>query len=152
LASSGFQCHDPFLKSSDKASAGSVAEGFSFLSFQIFPGKFFPTRSARIDFIDDLKTAITIGKSEIQASGSDTRRAEPRYVQTLALLDRKIIGWGDAFRPTTDRLIFEQLDEKIRVEIENFQNWFAARRKTLSAREYRRALGIALLFDTPIPD
>jgi RNA-directed DNA polymerase len=151
LAKGGFQCHDPFLKSSDKASAGAVSDGFSFLSFQISPGKFFPTRAARNDFVDDLKTAIAVAKSEIQASGSEARRAEPRYVQALALIDRKIRGWGDAFRPTTDRLIFEQLDGKIHVEIENFKSWFAAHSEKLDAHQRRRAFGIALLSDTPSP-
>jgi hypothetical protein len=99
--------------------------------------------------MDDLRTAIAAAKSEIQASGSEARRAEPRYIQALALLDRKIRGWGDAFRPTTDRLIFEQLDEKIHVEIESFKSWFAVHIKKLDTRQQRRSLGIALLFDTP---
>jgi retron-type reverse transcriptase len=148
LRKSGFECHDPFSKSSDKASAGAVAEGFEFLSFRIAPGKIIPTRAACAEFISDIKAEIGSAKADIQ-SGMGVRRSEPRYVQTLALLDRKIRGWGDAFRPTTDRLIFDQLDERVRKEIETFEGWFVRATKDMGRRQFRRAQGIALLFDTP---
>jgi hypothetical protein len=148
LRKCGFECHDPFSGQSDKASAGSVIEGFEFLSFRIAPGKIIPTRAACTEFISDIKSEIGSAKASIQ-SGTNARRSEPRYMQTLALLDRKIRGWGDAFRPTTDRLIFDQLDERIRKEMEAFEAWFAKATKGLGKRQLRRAQSIALLFDTP---
>jgi hypothetical protein len=150
LAESDFQCHDPFTGGSKKASAGSVAEGFEFLSFKISPTTIVPTRAACADFLDDIKSEIESAKSAIQSDGSVARRAEPRYVQALSLLDRKIRGWGDAFRPTTERLIFGQLDSKISEELEKFQGWFSSQTKKHDLRRKRRALGVALLFDTPL--
>jgi hypothetical protein len=149
LAKSDFQCHDPFTGGSKKASAGIVAEGFEFLSFKISPTSIVPTRIACADFLDDIKSEIESARSDIQSTGSGARRAEPRYTQTLGLLDRKIRGWGDAFRPTTERLIFGQLDDKISEELEKFQGWFLGQTKKCDLRRKRRALGVALLFDTP---
>jgi RNA-directed DNA polymerase len=144
----GFKCHDPFTGRSGKASAGPVSEGFEFLSFRISPNKIVPTRAACADFVADVKLEIGSAKTEIRG-GLDVRRTQPRYVQTLALLDQKIRGWGDAFRPTTDRLIFDQLDDKLGIEIEDFRSWFEKHSKHLGKRQFRRAQGIALLFDTP---
>jgi hypothetical protein len=147
LGKSNFICHDPFHSASDKAASGPVAEGFEFLSFRIAPDKVAPTRAACNEFMDDLRSEMGAAKSAIQQSSS--RRAEPRYAQTLVLLDRKIRGWGDAFRPATDRLIFDQLDDKIHEELEKFGNWFGKLSKGLNRRQRMRALGIALLQDTP---
>ena len=149
LIKSGFQCHDPFTSGSAKASAGLVSAGFEFLSFKISPNMIAPTRAACNDFLDDIAEVIAVAKGEIQGVWTISRRAESRYVQTLALLDRKIRGWGDAFKPTTDRLIFSQLDDKLGAEIEKFQSWFGTQVRNLDARQRRRAM-VALLFDTPI--
>ena len=150
LAKQGFKCHSPFDARSSKASSGEISNGFEFLSFDISPQRILPTRAARADFIEDIKLVIKNAKSGIQAQMNNARRAQPQFVQTLSLLDRKIRGWGDAFKPTTDRLTFSQLDQKVGEQIDGFQHWFAKLTRNLNARQRRRAFGLALLVDTPV--
>jgi RNA-directed DNA polymerase len=149
LKKHGFECHDPFDAKSKKAAAGPISEGFDFLSLRISPESIVPTRSACADFLEDLNEVIQAAKSDIQQGGGDPRRSEPRYVQALVLLDKKVRGWGDAFRPSTDRLIFAQLDEKVGALLDHFALWYERRVKSLDARQRRRSLGVALLVDTP---
>jgi RNA-directed DNA polymerase len=152
LEKSGFYCHSPFEQASAKASAGAVTNGFEFLSFKIAPGRIAPARAACNSFVEDVTTAIRSARAEIQSASLSARRSEPKYIQTLGLLDRKIRGWGDAFRPTTERLVFAQLDERIRKELEKFEVWFAKYCKSLDKQQRQRAIGIALLVDTPVCD
>jgi Reverse transcriptase (RNA-dependent DNA polymerase) len=149
LAKNGFDCHDPFASNSAKASTGQVSEGFDFLSFRISSRSISPTRAARSEFLQDIVSAIGSAKVEIQCVDESARRAEPKFAQALVRLDRKIRGWGDAFKPTTDRIIFAQLDEKIGKEIDQFQSWFRNRVTNQNHRVQRRSLGVALLLDTP---
>lgn len=107
LENKGFKCHNPFKKGSSKASSGLTQTGFEFLSFRLSPSKTIPSRSACRKFLEDLDVTIGTAKSEIRDFQDSARRAEPRFIQALSLLDKKIRGWGDAFRPSTERLIFD---------------------------------------------
>jgi hypothetical protein len=151
LLKSGFECHDPFNNTSKKAAAGEVSGGFEFLSFSIAPEKISPTRLACAEFLSGLDVAIADAKADIEVGLAKPRRSEPRYFQALVLLDKKIRGWGDAFRPTTERLIFSQLDKKVEERLRKFQGWYERRTKGLDEVQRRRSMGLALLADTPIP-
>ncbi|MEI9995793.1 MAG: reverse transcriptase domain-containing protein [Rhizomicrobium sp.] len=148
----GFECHDPFDKGSKKAAAGPVHVGFQFLSFDLKPSRLAPSRQACGDFLADIDEAIAKAKSAIAGNEDQLRRAEPRYIQSLALIDRKIRGWGDAFRASNDRLLFAQLDSKVDQRIAAFQKWFERQIAARKIEQRRRLLGIALLSDTPSND
>jgi RNA-directed DNA polymerase len=150
LKSLGFECHDPFDAKSKKAASGAVITGMQFLSFDIAPHRIAPSKDALNEFLSDVVGAIVDGRKAVSESENSLRRAQPRYTQTLSLLDRKIRGWGDAFGATTDRLVFAQLDEKVDIKLRAFRQWFAKRIAQLDDRQKRRLVGIALLADTPI--
>jgi hypothetical protein len=148
LKALGLECHDP-AQGTGKAARGQIEHGFEFLSFRVTLEHVIPTKKACQDFIDDLKSTIRESKLKIASSEKGLRRAEPRFVQSLALLDRKIRGWGDAFQKATLRLTFSQLDSRIDLLIEDYLRWFGRVRAGKSYQHHRRMLGIALLGDTP---
>ena len=147
LKSLGMECHDPNA-GTGKAAMGEVANGLEFLSFHIDDKHIYPSTGACIEFMNDLHDTIRDAKKAISAVKDEPRRAEPRFVQSLVLLDRKIRGWGDAFRATTMRLLLAQLDAKIDKILAEYLSWFSRVRRGRSMTHQRRLTGIALLIDT----
>jgi hypothetical protein len=144
----GLEAHNP-LTAIGKASRGEIMHGFDFLSFRIDDKTAAPTPEARLKFIEGIKTVIRHAKRDIQSAGAQPRRAQPMFIQTLALLDKKARGWGDAFRSTTQRLIFAQMDDQLDKLINDFIAWFGRHSKALNRKTRLRKMGIALLSDTP---
>ncbi len=151
LDASGLKAHDP-AHGKGKAARGEVARGFDFLSFHIDDNAAAPSAEAKAKFIEGITGLIRQAKKDIQRVGAEPRRAQPMFVQTLALLDRKARGWGDSFRSTTQRVVFAQMDEKLDTIINEFIGWFGRQSKTLDRKSRRRKMGIALLSDTPSAD
>lgn len=147
LSSLGMECHDP-AAGTGKADMGEVSRGFEFLSFHIDDNDVYPTRAIQSEFLSDLADTIQTAKHELKAVGAEPRRAEPRFIQSMNLLDRKIRGWGDAFEATTMRIVFAQLDAKIDDMLAAYRRWFAQISLGRSVTEKRRLIGIALLADT----
>lgn len=143
----GMECHDPGINSG-KASMGRISDGFDFLSFHIDSKNIYPSKNACSDFLAELRNTIREAKRSIRAASSEPRRAEPCFIQSLFLLDQKIRGWGDAFSPTTMRVVFAQLDSKVDSLLDDYLKWFKRLRRNKSVAEQRRLMGIALLDDT----
>jgi len=74
------------------------------------------------------------------------------FAQTLVSLDRKVRGWGNSFREIDQRLEFKQLDGQIRSRVSEFIGWYTKQTKGLPDDYRMRALGVALLHDTPPRD
>lgn len=110
-----------------------------------------PSRNSRKKFLSDIDKSIRSAKSAIAKLGTSgqPRRAERAYAQALKLLDDKIRGWGDAHIFCDQRLPFHQMDEEIDQRLKNFGGWMRGQIGKLDSRGRRRALGIALLGDTP---
>jgi hypothetical protein len=147
LKAFGMECHDPSA-GGPKAGMGEIAKGFEFLSFHIDEGDVYPSSEARQKFLTDLRDAIGSARTAILAAKDEPRRAEPRFIQSLELLDRKIRGWGDAFAATTKRLVLAQLDGEIDKIVAGYLGWFGRVRRSRSPTHQRRLMGIALLVDT----
>lgn len=147
LTALGLEYHDPLARSA-KASMGHVREGFDFLSYCISLTHVFPTQEARRTMIRDLTATIRDAKKNIVESRGEVRRAEPRFLQSLALIDKKVRGWGDAFASTNDRLVFSRLDKEIDRIVVGYRQWFQRTVKDWGPEESRRAYGVALLKDT----
>ena len=147
LAGLGMTCHDP-SEGTGKAAKGEIAEGFEFLSFHVDDSHVHPSSKVQKEFLADISGTIEDAKRNL-SSVANPRRAEPRYVQSLNLIDRKIRGWGDAFSATTKRVMFAQLDAKIDGLISEYRSWFSRLYGGRDAASQRRLMGIALLSDTP---
>jgi len=146
LRSLGMECHDP-SEGTGKAAMGEIAIGFEFLSFHIDDRDVFPSDNARKDFLTDLRDTIDHAKKNISAAKDERRRAEPRFVQSLNLLDQKIRGWGDAFSATNKKIVLAQLDAEIDKMLSAYFGWFAKFRNGRNASHIRRLTGIALVVD-----
>ncbi|MGO9462840.1 MAG: reverse transcriptase domain-containing protein [Isosphaeraceae bacterium] len=150
LAKLGMTCYEPG-DGSQKAFLGSVANGFDFLGCRIHPDGVSPARRARRKLLGEIVREIAEAKSRIRelSQPAARRRAERAYAQTLATIDNKIRGWGDAYRFVSNRVAFAQIDEQIDGLVDGFQRWFVRRCFGADPRTKRRITGVALLGDTP---
>lgn len=150
LKSLGLTAHQP--GESDKAAAGKITVGFDFLSFRVRGSQMAPSKAAKSKFVEQISTSLQAARETISENADEPRRAQRRFVQSLDLVDRKIRGWGDAFRETNQRLEFAQLDQALDEHINEFIAWFGRWQRTLPKQQRRRAWGISLLSDTPPPE
>ena len=150
LAKLGMTCYEPG-DGSQKAFLGSVANGFDFLGCRIHPDGVSPARRARRKLL--LCTGNRRGEKpdSRKLSQPARRRAERAYAQTLATIDNKIRGWGDAIRLlVSNRVAFAQIDEQIDGLVDGFQRWFVrAPLRSGSAYEVPDYGRRAFLGDTP---
>lgn len=144
----GLEAHCPFPGSA-KASAGLTKDGFDFLSFRFHDGRISPSREAKQDLLDAVASEVRDTRRAIQSTANAQRRAEPRLVQSLASIDRRIRGWGDAFRDVDQRLEFTQLDEQVRAIVDGLVKWYFGGGRGVETPAMMRSLGVALLADTP---
>ena len=150
LRSVGLSLYDPDDRP-DKAKIGSVSDGFEFLSYKFRGSEIAAADTAKQRLLSSIDKEISLAKKAIRKSKGEARRADERFVQALNLLDHRIRGWGDSFRYVTRRLEFVHLDNAISKKISSFERWFFSYRGNLTTRQDRqRALGVALLHDTPI--
>lgn len=150
LAKLGMTCYEPD-DGSQKAALGVVESGFDFLGCRIHPSGLSPARRARRKLRREIAATIAEGKSQMRQFGKDTsrRRTEQAYAQTLVRIDKKVRGWGDAYRFVSNRLAFAQLDAEIDRMIDAFHSWSYRKWQVADARVRRRIQGVALLSDTP---
>lgn len=140
--------HEPVPRG-DKASLGAIGDGFEFLSYRFRGRQVGLSRKAKSSLIANVDMVISSGKRSIGKSLSQPRRAETRFAQVLVDIDRRVRGWGDSFREVDQRLEFKQLDDKISERIKGFVGWYSQHTKSRPPEEKMRALGVALLHDTP---
>jgi RNA-directed DNA polymerase len=149
LAGLGMEAHDPDI-GSGKASRGRIdQEGVDFLSFHIKGTTTCPSRAARASLLEKLRVTIREDKRAIRGQGLAERRAERRFAQSLVTLDRQIRGWGDAFKISTQRVIFNQIDEQINKLLEEYWRWFQRQAVGQPSLAFRRLTGVSVLADTP---
>jgi RNA-directed DNA polymerase len=150
LAKLGMTCYEPD-DGSQKAFWGLVADGFDFLGCRIHPDGVSPARRARRKLLREIALIISEARGQIRtlsAVGS-RRRTERVYAQTLVHIDKKVCGWGDAYRFVSNRVAFSQIDAEIDRMLDDFRRWFSRRYNEADARTRRRISGVALLSDTP---
>ena len=150
LAKLGMTCYEPD-DGSQKAFRGAVADGFDFLGCRIHPDGVSPARPARRKLLHEIGLIVREARSQICALSEhgSRRRTERVYAQTLVRIDKKVCGWGDAYRFVTNRVAFSQLDAEIDRMLDEFRRWFTRRYIKADLRTRRRITGVALLSDTP---
>jgi hypothetical protein len=150
LSALNLEAHQP--GESSKAARGMVRDGFDFLSFHVTNSSVAPSKAAKAAFLTQIEDVVREAKPAIMSAGNEPRRAQTRFVQTLQQIDRKTRGWGDAFRESSPRLSFAQLDERITAITDSFIGWFLNVQRDKPAKARRRMWGLALLMDTPGPE
>jgi RNA-directed DNA polymerase len=152
LQSLGMDAYEPSA-TSDKARIGRVEDGFDFLGCRIGRIRVRPSRRSCSKLLEAIRLTIQQGKRSLEnfVESDSPRRAEDAYAQTLVLLDKKIRGWGDAFRFCDDRLNFDDLDRKLDILLGEFRSSLGSHLAKAVPRARRRLTGVALLRDTPPP-
>ena len=145
-------CYEP-EDGSHKAFQGLIADGFDFLGCRIHPDGVSPGRAARRKLLREIASIIRQCKGRIRdfREPQSHRRSEEMYAQTLVRIDKKVRGWGDAYRFVSNRVAFSQIDALIDRMLDEFRLWFSRVTSGVESRTRRRASGVALLADTP-PD
>lgn len=135
----------------EKSKLGAIADGFDFLGCSIRTNGVTPSRKSRVKLLDEIKQTLSAGIRAIEthASSGEARRAGETFAQILCRIDKKIRGWGDAFSFSDNRLPFEQMDKEIDRLLLDFKGRVNQAIKRASQDGKRRALGVALLKDTP---
>jgi len=137
----------------DKAKEGSTRDGFSFIGCYFRDGTVSPSEEPRSRLLNETDAILSRSREAIKLSLREDkpRRAQDRFVQTLIAIDRKWRGWGDAFSFANDRECFKVLDGQLDDRLLNWRRWFAQVTRNSESTSFRRAFGVALLSDTPIP-
>ncbi len=153
LAELGMTCYAP-RDGSQKGVLTSVTEGFDFLGCRVHPSGISPSRRARQQLLDGIASLLRDGRERLKtmAQSGNRRRAEAGYAQILTQIDRKVRGWGDAFRFITNRVAFAQLDREIDRQLAEFRGWYARLYRLADVKSRRRLDGISLLSETPPND
>ena len=147
----GLKCHDPFNSetSQGKAQYGLVESGFVFLGYDIRPSLVQPSKQARKTFLNTLDRHLRYGREAILEvlSAENSLAHRQRYVQTLALLDRVIRGWGNSFAYSNATATMHDLDKKIERKIKTFRDWYQCKISGADWQTKRRTGGVCLLID-----
>lgn len=156
LKSHGMHLYQPG-KNKDKAEAGHIRRGLTYLGVALSGTDTAPTRESRSRLLRRVEERLTVGRSAIEkfSMSSDNRRKRQRaFIQTLSDIDLVVYGWGQSYSFVSNRLPFRDMDLAIDKQLRAFENWFSSFGKNLAAQGYRRALGVALLSDVerkPLP-
>lgn len=146
----GMKAYDP-QRDREKAEEGPTGRGFNFLGCHVNPGFVEPSRAARRKLIERVDAVLTEGKSELLRAAHADKTEVPRlrFVQTLARLDRVLLGWGHAVSFCDRRESLVVLDRKIDQRIRAFKALARQLAVGASAETRRRVLGVQLLADAP---
>jgi RNA-directed DNA polymerase len=150
LSQLGMVAYDPD-GNPEKSKLGSITDGFDFLGCSIRTNGVMPSSRLREKLLNDIQSTLATGAQAVKmhTSSGEARRAGEAFAQILCRVDRMIRGWGDAFSFSDNRLPFDQMDREIDRLLLEFKGRANRAIKNASQDGKRRALGVALLKDTP---
>lgn len=146
------QAYSPWVRS-DKAEAGDVMKGFTFLGCELQPRLklVVPSRKARQALLEKVDQTLNDGRREIKAALAGIKHSHKHcYAQTLVQLDRILYGWGHAFAFCNGRQPMQELDTKVSSMLAKYQRDVLRNVDRAAALPARRALGVFPLSDTPV--
>jgi RNA-directed DNA polymerase len=152
LSDIGLSCHDPFDRSvsKQKAQHGSSDQLFIFLGYELNREIRRPSPKAQSDLISNVQRHLDDSKIDIQNQINRKPNTYPnkKYIQTLFLIDKIVLGWGHAFSYSSES--FSKIDSEINKRLLKFNDWFKNTSSTLNGDLKRRILGVSLLKDIPV--
>ena len=133
----------------DKADAGPVGNSFDFLGYQVSPGLFMPSKSARNRIDQRVQEIVKSAKATLKqvSNGSDSDLSRYRYCQTLKYLNDTLKGWVYAFQHTSSKQCLEEMDKKIDVHLLGLEKYVAKLIEKADPKTKRRLIGVFLLAD-----
>jgi hypothetical protein len=146
LSTLGMDIYDP-ATSPTKAFIGEIGQSHVFLGYEIIPGRYPPSPSARDKLIGRIDALIRAGQISIRRAvqGRPLTSQDRCYAQTLAAVDNTVKGWRGSFRSSTCVPTFERVDREIERRLKDFEAFFRSHTAACNPAMRRRALGISLL-------
>lgn len=146
LAALGMDIYDP-VTDPKKAFIGNIGEPHVFLGYEIVPGQYRPSQSARDALIGRIEALLRDGRKSIgrALNGKHLTHQDRCYAQTIVAVDNTVRGWRGSYGAAVCSKTFERLDREIERRLYDFEIFFRSRTAKSSATLRRRALGVHLL-------
>jgi retron-type reverse transcriptase len=153
LSSFGLMAYEP-TNGGEKASFGSISEGFEFLGVQITGKTIRPNRASQRRLIASVKQILQDGKRVDVSCAPRGQKNDLSFLRTMQKVSNKLKGWGNQYSFCNDSPLIGSMDKEVSSLIEDYRNWYMAKRRL--ARENneeawkveRRMLGVHLLSDS----
>ena len=144
-----YEVGDSKARHAGKVDHGNIHDGTDFLGYRVSGRSREPCKAARTKFLAKLNKVVEDAKREMKAAckGSSTSHRY-RYHQSMVELHKIVWGWSQAFRHTTAKHVFQQLDKEIDHRISRLQTEARQLTPTRDAGTHRRVMGIHLLAET----
>jgi retron-type reverse transcriptase len=151
LGKLGLGLYDP-SQSPGKAEEGdSLADGFEFLGCRVSLAMIRPTPKKQRELLSRVREVLRESYAAM-ADASSVREDKAAVVETLAFIDRLLLGWGNQYSFCNDPNGLAALDRDITKLVGQYLGRFAARRDALPPQsaedDGRRLLGVHLLRDS----
>jgi hypothetical protein len=150
-----YDLSDAKARAEGKVDGGNIYQGTDFLGYHISGRSRQPSKTARAKLLNKLDCLVSDAEKAMRAAANrECISTGLTYYQAMVLLNKTVWGWSQAFRHTTARHIFGQLDREIDKRIRILQS--EARQLIGAGDEVtsRLVMGIHLLEHTklhPLP-
>lgn len=151
-----YELDDDEARKDGKVDHGNIHNGTDVLGYRISGLSRQPCTAARKKFLGKLDKVVKNANREMKAAAEGASASHlRRYHQSMVQLHSIVWGWSQAFRHTTAKHVFQELDKHIDKRINVLQ---AEARRLIprgDARTRRRVMGVHLLADTqehPLPE
>lgn len=145
LKKHGLSAYDPFVEK-EKSEFGLAQDGIHFLGWDLFPGRIQPNMKSRTRLVEKIKNIIS--ESIIAFDSPDTIIGNKKsFLQTLALLNNTIDGWGKQYALCNNINILMSLDSRILALINKYKDSYAQaiNKYPLDDKNRLRLLGLSSL-------
>ena len=153
LGMDAYDIDNPAHIESGKADFGDIYKGTDVLGYHVRGTRLQPCAAARRKFLQKIDEQMATAFREMQKAAAGKPYEQVRcYHHALAQIHKIIWGWSQSFRYTTERQVFETLDEQIAKRLTQFQR---AAEKLCSGgcpKTFRRVMGMHLLTDTVVEE
>ena len=138
-----------------KVDHGNIYDGTDFLGYRVSGQSRQPCKAAGNSFLNKLDEVVRAARREMKTASECSSTSHRRlYHQSMVELHKIIWGWSQSFRHTTNKQVFEQLDQEIDRRINALQAVADSLIATGDQRSRRRVMGLHLLAETqeePLP-
>lgn len=146
LAEKGMGIYNPITNPS-KAFAGAIGASFTFLGYDLIPGKYPPAQTSCKKLLEAIEAELSLGRKTIAkiVQRKEIKPAERPMIQSLVQIDRIVRGWRDSHRSSNCPELFRKLDGEIDHRIRSFTRFYRERAQKAENDLRRQAFGVSSL-------
>ena len=134
-----------------KVDHGNIYSGTDFLGYRISGESRQPCKAANANLLAKIEKLVKDAKREMKlAAECSPVSHRRRYHQSMVEIHKIVWGWSQAFRHTTAKHAFAQLDTRIGCRIAELESEAYRLAAAGDTRTRRRVMGLHLLQETPL--